>query len=221
MENTDFNTLVNKARHADLLEYFRSSGYQIEQHGVNYYVKDYPGLCIRPDNNQWYNHYTNEGRTNNSLDCLTNVCGRDFTQAVFELTGEDISIKRSSEFKNKEHKPRYTSSPLPVLRKDFSEKENKELKMPKQSKNMRRIFAYFCQTRKIPAEIVEELVHAKLLYQSENDFVSTKDGEDHTFRNANAVFVHKDENGKVIGAEIQGTSSYKRYKGVASGTGES
>ena len=221
MENTDFNTLVNKARHADLLEYFRSSGYQIEQHGVNFYVKDYPGLCIRPDNNQWYNHYTNEGRTNNSLDCLTNVCGRDFTQAVFELTGEDISIKRSSEFKNKEHKPRYTSSPIPVLRKDFSEKENKEPKMPKQSKNMRRIFAYFCQTRKIPAEIVEELVHAKLLYQSENNFISNKDGEDHTFRNANAVFVHKDENGKVIGAEIQGTSSYKRYKGVASGTGES
>ena len=222
MNDIEFNQLIQRARQADLLEYFRTSGYQIEPHGVNYYIKDFPGLCIRPDNNQWYNHYTNEGRTNNSLDCLTNVCGRDFTQAVFELTGEDISIKRSSDFKDPEHKPKYTSSPLPVLRNNTSsEKENKELKMPKQSKTMRRLFAYFCQTRKIPSEIVEELIHKKLLYQSENDFVSTKDGEEHHFRNANAVFVHKDENGKVIGAEIQGTSSYKRYKGVASGTGES
>ena len=32
---------------------------------------------------------------------------------------------------------------------------------------------------------------------------------------------HKDENGNSIGAEIQGTNSEKRYKGVAAGTGDS
>lgn len=218
MKNEEFNELVQKARSADLVEYFRSSGYKVEQHGVNFYVKDFPGLCIRQDNNQWYNHYTNEGRTNNSVDCLTAVCGRDFRQAVYELTGEDVSLKRSSDYPS-EYKPKYTSPPVSEAK---AEKENKELKMPEQSKNMRQLFAYFCQTRKIPAEIVEELVHQKLLYQSENEFTSSaKNGEEHRFKNANAVFVHKDKDGKIIGAEIQGCNSFKRYKGIATGTGDS
>ena len=218
MEFEEFNELVRKARSASLIDYFRTSGYSIEQHGVNYYIKDFPGLCIRADNNQWYNHYTNEGRTNNSVDCLTNVLGRDFTQAVYELTGEDISVKRSSEYVYYS-RPKYTSPPRPVINQP--EKEEKELKMPKQSENMRQLFAYFCQTRKIPAEIVEELVHAKLLYQSENEFTSVKNGNTQKFRNANAVFVHKDFLGNTIGAEIQGCNSFRRYKGIAAGTGDS
>ena len=217
MNKEDYTALIQKARSADLVDYFISSGYKVEQHGVNFYVKDFPGLCIRQDNNQWYNHYTNEGRTNNSVDCLTLVCGRDFNQAVYELTGEDISVKRSSEYPA-EYKPKYTSPP----RSEYNtEKENKELKMPEQSKNMRQMFAYFCQTRKIPAEIVEELVHKKLLYQSENVFTSTANGQNHKFKNANAVFVHRNEKGETIGAEIQGCNSYKRYKGIAAGTGDS
>ena len=79
--------------------------------------------------------------------------------------------------------------------------------MPEQADNTRRMYAYFTKTRKLPAEVIGELVHAKLLYQS------TKFG--------NAVFVHRDESGKAIGAEIQGTNSFKRYKGMAAGTGDS
>lgn len=86
---------------------------------------------------------------------------------------------------------------------------------------MRRLFAYLCQSRKIPAQIVEELVHARLLYQSENVVDTTINGQQKTFRNANAVFVHRDVDGKVVGGEIQGLNSFKRYKGVAAGTGES
>ena len=95
------------------------------------------------------------------------------------------------------------------------------LQMPEQSNNMRKLFAYFCLTRKIPAEIVEELVHQKLLYQSENEFTSTSNGQTHKYRNANAVFVHRDQNGTILGAEIQGCNSSIRYKGVATGTGDS
>lgn len=216
MEKNEFSELINQARSTDLLNYFQSSGYKIEQHCNNYYIKEFPGLCIKPEKNQWYNHYTNEGRTNNSVDCLTNICGRTFNQAVFELTGKDISNIKSSENKNK-YKPEYTSP----IRKTESEKINKELKMPERSANMRRLFAYFCQSRKIPAEIVEEMVHRDLLYQSESNFIGSVKGEQKSFINANAIFVHKDPEGKIIGAEIQGCNSYKRYKGVASGTGES
>ncbi len=37
----------------------------------------------------------------------------------------------------------------------------------------------------------------------------------------NAVFLHKNEDGKIVGAELQGTNTYKRFKGVAEGTSDS
>ena len=216
MQKEDFKQLVQMAREADLLSYFRESGYQIDQRGDNYYIKDFPGLCIRPDKNQWYNHYTNTGRTNNSIDCLTLILNKDFNQAVYELTGRDVSLSRSTDFPKKE-KPQFTSPP----KQNYEPKEKKELVMPPPSANMRNIFAYLCQSRKIPASIIEELVHAKLLYKTVNEVSVNVNGVQQHFKNANAVFVHKDEKGNVIGGEVQGCNSFKRFKGVVGGTGES
>lgn len=216
MQKEDFDKLIQAAREADLLSYFQQSGYNIERHGENYYVKEIKGLCIRPEKNQWYNHYTNTGRTNNSIDCLKLILGKSFNQAVYELTGKDVSNSRSSDYPKKQA-PQYTSPPKTVQ----TEKEKKVLKMPEQSQNMRQLFAYLCQTRKIPCEIVEEFVHAKLLYQSQNIVNATVNGIPQTFKNANAVFVHRNENGETVGAEIQGCNSFKRFKGIAPGTAES
>ena len=82
----------------------------------------------------------------------------------------------------------------------------KELEMPEKAENMKKVFAYLCKTRGISSDIVSQLAHEKLLYQDIR---------------GNAVFVHKDDNGEIIGAEIQGTNSEKRYKGVARGTSNS
>ena len=202
MKQDDFNELVQAARETDLVGYFQQSGYTVEKKGREFYVQEFPGLCIKPETNQWYSHYTATGRTNNAVDCLTLVVGLDFKQAIYELTGEDVTTKRSSEFPKK-YAPHFTSPPKHIT----ANKEKKALVMPDPADNMRKLFAYLCKTRKIPAPIVEELVHAGLLYQS------AKFG--------NAVFVHQDAQGKAIGAEIQGTNSYKRYKGMAAGTGES
>ncbi|MDE7400187.1 MAG: DUF3991 and toprim domain-containing protein [Oscillospiraceae bacterium] len=84
--------------------------------------------------------------------------------------------------------------------------QKKELVMPEKADNMKKVFAYLCKTRGINSEIVSQLARDKLLYQDTR---------------GNAVFVHRDENGKIVGAEIQGTNSEKRFKGVAEGTGES
>lgn len=202
MKKQDLDQLAATARQSDLLQYFQSSGYTVEKKGREYYVKEFNGLCINPETNQWFDHYTNVGRTNNSIDCLTHVLGYSFNQAVYELTGQDITNAKPSDFPQKQA-PEYTSppksqSPIPA---------KKELVIPEQADNMRRMFAYFCKTRKLPKEIIQELVDKKLLYQSA--------------KNGNAVFLHKDADGNVTGAEIQGTNSYKRFKGVASGTGES
>lgn len=87
----------------------------------------------------------------------------------------------------------------------FSAKK-KELILPEKADNMKKVFAYLCKTRGISSEIVSQLAHDKLLYQDIR---------------GNAVFVHKNDNGEIVGAEIQGTNSEKRYKGVAQGTSES
>ena len=76
MKKEEFNKLVQAAREMDLLTYFETSGYQVKKEGREYYVKDIPDghqLCIMPDTNQWYDHYTGIWRTNNSIDCLVHV----------------------------------------------------------------------------------------------------------------------------------------------------
>ena len=67
MKKEEFQQLVETARNADLVQYFQSSGYAVEKKGSNFYINDFPGLCIKPDTRQWYHHYTNEGRTGNPL----------------------------------------------------------------------------------------------------------------------------------------------------------
>lgn len=87
-----------------------------------------------------------------------------------------------------------------------AEAVHKELVLPERADNMKKVFAYLCKSRGISAKIVSELAHEKLIYQDVR---------------GNAVFIHKNENGDIVGAEIQGTNSEKRYKGVAQGTSNS
>ena len=97
----------------------------------------------------------------------------------------------------------------------------KELQMPARAETMRQVFAYLCKTRGIPGVIVQELAHSGLLYQSEHRTDTIVNGQPKTYHNANAVFVHRDAKGTIIGAEIQGCNSDRRYKGIAPGTGAS
>lgn len=216
MRKDEFKDLVRQARETNLVEYFQMNGFSVQKKGSEYYVKEYPSLCIKPSTNQWYYHYTRAGATNNSVNCLMQVLDMDFNQAVYALTGQDISRLRSSDFA-RSYRPTMTSPP----RSQRPESQHKELVMPDRSEHTGRLFAYLCQTRRIPPQIVEELLHAELLYQSENTVQCVRDGQQRTFHNANAVFVHHDSDGKTIGAEIQGLNSYKRYKSMAPGTGDS
>jgi hypothetical protein len=216
---TQNNEITEAARQADLVGYFRRSGYSLQQHGKEFYVKEFPGLCINSGTNAWYDHYSGTGGYN-AVDCLTKICKRDFLQAVSELTGQDISKKASQNSVQ-------TSQKNPVSDKNTQQnfstqsKEKSELKMPEHAENMRRVFAYLCQSRKIPAEIVNEFIKENLLYQSQETVTATVKGIPQTFKNCNAVFVHKNKNGETVGGEIQGVNSFKRYKGLAAGTGES
>jgi hypothetical protein len=214
MNKQQFDYIVQSAREANLADYFIKSNYSTKRFGNEIYVKEFPTLCINRNTNSWYYHYGGVGG-NNSIDCLVKICGRTFNQAVYELTGKDISTMRSSEYP-KIYAPLHTSPPQLAV-----EKPEKILQMPDRAENMRRVFAYFCKERKIPHAIVEELAHQKLLYQSAERINTSVNGIPQVSRPPNAVFVHRDESGNEIGGEIQGVNSYKRYKGIVTGTGDS
>lgn len=94
----------------------------------------------------------------------------------------------------------------PSREKISSSAMKKNLVLPDKAENMKNVFAYLCKTRGISSDIVSQLAHEKLLYQDVR---------------GNAVFLHKNSEGETVGAEIQGTNSEKRYKGVAQGTSNS
>lgn len=180
--------MIEQARHADLGKYFKQNGYEIEQRRDELHIKGFGGLYINADTNEWYCFSQPDKKGGkNAVNCLTDILGMDFKTAVSELVRYSYSHPLSHES---------ISSP-PTKR---------ELVIPERADNMRKVFAYLCQTRRIDSKIVSDLARSGLLYQD---------------KRGNAVFVHRDENGKIIGAELQGTSSYQRFKGVAAGTSDS
>ena len=218
MNKYDFDQLIQSARGANLADYFSQSAYTTQRYGDEIYIKEFPSLCVNMKSNKWFYHYEKVGGSN-AIDCLVKVCGRDFKQAVYELTGRDIEVMQP---KTKRcmvimERPWLNNSPKP----EPSQSPEKLLEMPVRGENMRRVFAYLCKERKIPAAIVEELARANLLYQSAGQIATTVNGIPQIARPPNAVFVHMSEDGKAIGGEVQGVNSYKRYKGLVAGTGDS
>lgn len=217
MKEQEFDELVDKARTADLVDYFRTSGYTLKKISGEIYINEIKGLTINPETNSWFSHYNQVGRVNNSIDCLTIILDKSFKDAVYELTGQDVSRTHSSGTYVKKSKPKVSTS----IKSNEEIKEKKEIIMPEHAPTQRRVFGYLHSGRYIPNEVIRELVDAKLLYQTERDIKGTLQGKEQVFKKANAVFVHTDDNGKAIGGEIQGLDIRKRYKGMVAGTGES
>ena len=81
--------------------------------------------------------------------------------------------------------------------------EQKQLQMPSKANNMHRAIAYLNKTRKIKQATIQYLIDKKLMYQDNK---------------GNCVFVWRDLEGKEIGAELNGTLTSKRFKGIAPGS---
>ena len=101
--------------------------------------------------------------------------------------------------------------------KSQEKNQGTELELPVNEHEKKRVFAYLIKERKIDAKLVQELVEKKLLYQGAVRY-KDKDGNEQ-FAKGNAVFVRKDIDGNIVGAEIHGTNTFKRFKKIA-GTGD-
>jgi hypothetical protein len=90
-----------------------------------------------------------------------------------------------------------TSVDFKPSRSAVSSEEKKDFFEPEHNENNSRVYAYMCKTRKIAPEVVHKMIHEGLLYQD---------------KYGNATFLHKDEHGKTIGAELTGTATDVRFK---------
>lgn len=126
--------------------------------------------------------------------------GKNAVNCLMEMLGMDLKTAVSELAGCSYSRPttydRY--SPPPHIKR--------ELDLPDRADNMKNVFAYLCGARKIDSNIVYGLIRDGLLYQD---------------KRGNAVFLHKNEGGEIVGAELQGTNTYKRFKGVAAGTSDS
>lgn len=85
-----------------------------------------------------------------------------------------------------------------------TDKQETTLEIPPAHSNMRRAFAYLCQTRGIAPEVVSAFAHARLLYES----------ADHH----NAVFVGRDEHGEIRHLHARGTLTGSHFRQTLPGS---
>lgn len=189
VKRTNLSTEINdeiiaNARSADLANYFSSRGYDCKLEGKNeLHVKGFGGLRVNTENNSWYQFSTRQGG-HNPVDCLTNVLKMDFKTAVKELTGKEFV----NHINTNNH-----------AKKSESTSERSVVSLPERDDNIKKLYAYFLNERKIDKSVIGEMINSKNLYQD---------------KRGNAVFIKRDEQNNIVGAEVHGTNSYVRYKGI-------
>lgn len=100
-----------------------------------------------------------------------------------------------------------------VYDRNFSSEKNDNSKLEKVQKSditiaenddCKRLFAYLCKTRGLDYNMISELVKSGKIIQE--------------LKTGNAVFKILDENNRLVGAEKVGTSTLKKFKGIATGS---
>ncbi len=141
-------------------------------------------------NNVWFDQYTQKG--GDAVDFFRYFYGVSEEQAAAMLLNCSVA--------DLEELPARSPPNLPRTKQE----EPKQLEIPPAYSNMRRVFAYLCQTRGIDPEVVSAFAHAHLLYES----------ADHH----NAVFVGRDEKDKVRHLHARGTLTGSHFRQTLPGS---
>lgn len=174
------------AGQTDLVSWLRSHGEELKRSGSEW-EWDYQGERVTIRGNLWFNQYTQEG--GNAVDFLRyfyNYSEESAVEALCESSAVGLPVRASP----------------PQLRPEKEEKP--QLEVPVASTNMRRVFAYLCQTRGISPEIVSAFAHAHLLYE--------------TAEHHNAMFVGRDEAGKIRHVHLRGTLTESGFRQTLPGS---
>ena len=138
----------------------------------------------------WFDQYTQKG--GDAVDFFRYFYGESEEQAAAMLLNCSVTDLEKLPAR---------SPPIPSCPK---QEEPKQLEIPLAHGNMRRVFAYLCQTRGIAPEVVSAFAHACLLYES----------ADHH----NAVFVGRDEQGEIRHFHARGTLTGSHFRQTLPGS---
>ena len=138
----------------------------------------------------WFDQYTQKG--GDAVDFFRYFYGESEEQAAAILLNCSLS--------DLEKLPTRSPPNLPRSKQE----EPKQLEIPPAHSNMRRVFAYLCRTRDIAPEVVSAFARKGLLYES----------ADHH----NAVFVGRDEQGKIRHLHARGTLTGSPFRQTLPGS---
>lgn len=159
---------IKEASEVDIVDILRRRGEKVETAGSEHEWK-HGGDTIRIRGGKWFNFYENEG--GNAISFVRKFFEKDFIQAMQFLIGDS-----TGELKQAKPKP---------------QKEKKPFVVPPANKNMRRVYQYLVEKRKIDKEVFSVFTNHGLLYET---------AEYH-----NAAFVGKDKNGEIKHISLRGT----------------
>ena len=177
------------AGRTDLVALLRSRGETLKKLGSEWEWKFHEErVTIR--GHLWFDQYTQKG--GDAVDFFRYFYGESEEQATAMLLNCSLS--------DLEKLP--ARSPPSLSRS--KQEESKQLEIPPAHNNMRRVFAYLCQTRGIAPEVVSAFARKGLLYES----------ADHH----NAVFVGRDEQGKIRHLHARGTLTGSHFRQTLPGS---
>ena len=177
------------AGRTDLVALLRSRGETLKRLGSEWEWKFHDErVTIR--NNVWFDQYTQKG--GDAVDFFRYFYGESEEQAAAMLL--NCSVQDLEKLPSRS--PPMSSPP--------KQEEPKQLEIPSANGNMRRVFAYLCQTRGIDPEVVSAFARKGLLYES----------ADHH----NAVFVGRDEQGEIRHLHARGTLTGSHFRQTLPGS---
>ena len=181
---------IEKANFVNLPSFLMKYGFELKKVGKGYVWKDHDSVNIK-DNSPSERGKWYRFSTQEGGDNIAFVqkfMDKSFIEAVELLNNDVYDISFSPEKNDK-------SEPKKIQKSDIIIAENADCK---------RIFAYLCKTRGLDYDMISELVKSGKIAQEQ--------------KTGNVIFKVTDENNKVVGAEKVGTSTQKKFKGIATGS---
>ena len=177
------------AGRTDLVALLRSRGQTLKKLGSEWEWK-FLDERVTIRGHLWFDQYTQKG--GDAVDFFRYFYGESEEQAVAMLLNCSVQDLEKLPARS----PPMSSPP--------KQEEPKHLEIPPAHKDMRRVFAYLCQTRGITPEVVSAFARKGLLYES----------ADHH----NAVFVGRDEQGEIRHLHARGTLTGSHFRQTLPGS---
>ena len=185
-----------QAGRTDLVYWLRSHGETLKRSGSEWEWK-YHDERVTIRGHLWFNQYTQEG--GDAVKFLQYFYGYSEEDAVAHHLGENYASQPRGLEANHFHSR--------VIAANGSATKMQRLRCPAANRNMRRVFAYLCQTRGIDPKVVSAFAHARLLYESADKH--------------NAVFVGRDSQGKPRHVHMRGTLTGSGFRQTLAGSNKS